>query len=92
VFLALSFAQKLRAFNFIMEGYGTVESEEGVRDVGPGDMIFIPAEEKHRSRACKTPLFYSEFQASNRFVTTILDETQDDLRWERVEFGVWAQT
>jgi hypothetical protein len=43
-------------------------------------------------RASKTPLFYFEFQAPNRFVTTILDGTQDDLRWERVEGGVWVQT
>jgi len=65
-----------------MEGYGAVESEEGVRDVGPGDMIFIPAERNIVWRASKTPLFYFEFQAPNRFVTTILDGTQDDLRWE----------
>ena len=79
-------------FYFIMEGNGTVESEEGVRQVGPGDMIFIPAEEKHRLRASKTPLFYFEFQAPNRFVTTILDGTPDDLRWNRVEGGVWVQS
>ena len=41
--------------------------EEGVRDVGPGDMVFIPAEAKHRLRATETPLFYFEFQAPNRF-------------------------
>ena len=35
-------------FYFIMEGRGTVETEEGVRPVGPGDMVFIPAEAKHR--------------------------------------------
>ena len=29
-------------FYFIMEGQGTVESEEGTRDVGPGDLVFIP--------------------------------------------------
>ena len=38
-------------FYFIMEGKGTVETPEGVRDVGPGDMVFIPAEAKHRLRA-----------------------------------------
>ena len=79
-------------FYFIMEGHGTVESEEGTREVGPGDMIFIPAEEKHRLCASQSPLFYFEFQAPNRFVTTILDGTQDDLRWERVEGGVWIQS
>jgi mannose-6-phosphate isomerase-like protein (cupin superfamily) len=79
-------------FYFIMEGNGTVESEEGVRKVGPGDMIFIPAKEKHRLRATESPLFYFEFQAPNRFVTTILDGTPDDLRWERVDGRVWVQT
>src|SRR5580704_4532317 len=86
------FHKNCEHFYFIMEGQGTVESEEGIREVGPGDMIFIPAEEKHRLRASKTALFYFEFQAPNRFVTTILDGTKDDLRWERVEGGVWVQT
>jgi len=75
-----------------MEGNGTVEYEGGTREVGPGDMIFIPAEDKHRLRASKSPLFYFEFQAPNRFVTTILDGTPDDLRWNRIEGGVWVQT
>jgi len=43
-------------FYFIINGHATVESDEGVRPVGPGDMIFIPAEEKHRLRATE-PLF-----------------------------------
>src|ERR1700692_400780 len=77
-------------FYFIMEGNGTVESEEGTRNVGPGDMIFIPAGEKHRLIATQTPLFYCEFQAPNRFQTTILDGTQDDLRWERIDGRVWV--
>ena len=68
-------------FYFIINGKATVESDEGVRPVGPGDMIFIPAEEKHRLRAT-TPLFYFEFQAPNRFKTTILEGTDDDLRWD----------
>src|ERR1035441_8198503 len=34
-------------FYFIIDGKATVESD----DVGPGDMIFIPAEQKHRLRA-----------------------------------------
>jgi len=79
-------------FYFIMEGNGTVDSEEGSRKVGPGDMIFIPAEERHRLRATETPLFYFEFQAPNRFVTQILDGTPDDLRWEHRDGRVWVQT
>ncbi len=78
-------------FYFIMEGRGTVETQDGIRQVGPGDMIFIPAEEKHRLRATE-PLFYFEFQAPNRFKTTILEGTDDDLRWERKDGKVWIQT
>jgi mannose-6-phosphate isomerase-like protein (cupin superfamily) len=79
-------------FYFIMEGNGTVETEEGVRPVGPGDMVFIPAEAKHRLRATETGLFYFEFQAPNRFKTHSLDGTPDDLRWNRVDGRVWVQT
>jgi mannose-6-phosphate isomerase-like protein (cupin superfamily) len=78
-------------FYFIISGKATVESDEGVRPVGPGDMIFIPAEEKHRLRATE-PLFYFEFQAPNRFKTTILEGTEDDLRWERKDGRIWVQT
>ena len=78
-------------FYFIISGKATVESDEGVRPVGPGDMIFIPAEEKHRLRATER-LFYFEFQAPNRFKTTILEGTDDDLRWERKDGRVWVQT
>lgn len=78
-------------FYFIIDGAGTVESEEGVRPVGPGDLVFIPAEERHRLRATE-PLFYFEWQAPNRFKTTILDGTPDDLRWERRDGRVWIQT
>lgn len=78
-------------FYFIIDGQATVESEDGVRAVGPGDLVFIPAEEKHRLRATE-PLFYFEWQAPNRFKTTILDGIPDDLRWERRDGRVWVQT
>ena len=78
-------------FYFIIDGKATVESDEGVRPVGPGDMIFIPAEEKHRLRAIE-PLFYFEWQAPNRFKTTILEGTDADLRWDRKDGKVWIQT
>ena len=74
-------------FYFIITGKATVESDDGIRPVGPGDMIFIPAEEKHRLRATE-PLFYFEWQAPNRFKTTILEGTDDDLRWERKDGSV----
>ncbi|MGA8157842.1 MAG: cupin domain-containing protein [Rhodoplanes sp.] len=78
-------------FYFVIDGKATVESEDGVRAIGPGDLVFIPAEEKHRLRATE-PLFYFEWQAPNRFKTTILDGTPDDLRWERRDGRVWVQT
>lgn len=78
-------------FYFIIEGRGTVENEDGVREVGPGTLVFIPAEARHRLRAID-PLFYFEFQAPNRFKTHILDGTAADLRWSRVDGGVWVQT
>ena len=55
------------------------------------DMVFIPAEEKHRLRAT-TPLFYFEFQAPNRFQTMILEGTGDDLKWEHRDGKVWMQS
>lgn len=78
-------------FYFIFDGKATVETEEGTSDLGPGDLVFIPAEEKHRLRATE-PLFYFEFQAPNRFETTILDGTKDDLLWERIDGNVWVQS
>jgi mannose-6-phosphate isomerase-like protein (cupin superfamily) len=85
------FHKNCEHFYFMMEGRATVETEEGVREVGPGDMVFIPAEEKHRLRAVD-PLFYFEFQAPNRFETTILDGTKADLLWEKIDGKVWVQS
>ena len=78
-------------FYFIMEGKATVETAEGVRDVGPGDLIFSPAEAPPRLRAVE-PLFYFEYQSPNRFKTTILDGTKEDLLWERKDGKVWVQS
>ena len=78
-------------FYFILEGRGTIETDGGVHEVKAGDLIFIPAEDKHRLRAVD-PLFYFELQAPNRFKTTILEGTPDDLRWTRVDGRVWVQS
>lgn len=83
--------QNCEHFYFIIDGAGTVETPEGVRVVNPGDLVFIPAEEKHRLRATEA-LFYFEFQAPNRFATVILDGTDDDLKWERVDGRIWVQS
>lgn len=85
------FHENCEHFYFIITGSGTVETPEGVEDVVPGTMVFIPAEEKHRLRA-NEDMFYFEFQAPNNFKTTILDGTEDDLRWERVDGKVWVQS
>ena len=78
-------------FYFIMDGRAAVETPEGEREVGPGDLVFIPADEPHRLRSID-PLFYFEFQAPNRFKTTILDGTPDDLLWEKVDGKIWVQS
>jgi mannose-6-phosphate isomerase-like protein (cupin superfamily) len=78
-------------FYFIIDGVGTVETPDGVREVKSGDLVFIPAEDKHRLRGI-TPRFYFEFQAPNRFKTTILDGTKEDLLWNRIDGRVWTQS
>ena len=78
-------------FYFIIDGTGAVETPDGVREVKAGELVFIPAEDKHRLRATDA-LFYFEFQAPNRFKTVILDGTDDDLRWERVNGKIWVQS
>jgi len=78
-------------FYFIMEGTASVESDEGTKEIGPGTMVFIPAEEKHRLRAIE-PLFYFEWQAPNRFKTTILEGSDADLKWNRRDGKVWIQS
>jgi mannose-6-phosphate isomerase-like protein (cupin superfamily) len=75
----------------MIEGSAKVETPDGVRNVKAGDLVFIPAEDKHRLRATE-PLFYFEFQAPNRFKTVILEGTEDDLRWERVDGKIWVQS
>jgi len=85
------FHENCEHFYFMIDGTATVETPEGVKNVKSGDMIFIPAEEKHRLRATES-LFYFEFQAPNRFKTTILDGTPDDLLWERVDGKIWVQS
>ena len=78
-------------FYFIFEWEATVETEDGKTDISAGDLAFFPADHKHRLRA-RSPLFYFEFQAPNRFKTTILDGTDDDLKWEHVDGKLWLQS
>ena len=85
------FHENCEHFYFMIDGTATVETPEGVKNVKSGDMIFVPAEEKHRLRATEN-LFYFEFQVPNRFKTTILDGTPEDLLWERVDGKIWVQS
>jgi len=85
------FHENCEHFYFMIDGTATVETPEGTRNVKSGDMVFFPAEEKHRLRAAED-LFYFEFQAPNRFKTTILDGTPDDLLWEKVDGKIWVQS
>jgi mannose-6-phosphate isomerase-like protein (cupin superfamily) len=78
-------------FYFIIDGDATVRTEDGEKDIGAGDLVFFPAEHKHQLKA-RSKLFYFEFQAPNRFKTTILDGTDDDLRWEHKDGKVWVQS
>jgi len=56
-----------------------------------GIISVFPADNRHRLRAVE-PLFYMEYQAPNRFKTTILEGTQDDLLWEHRNGKVWVQS
>jgi mannose-6-phosphate isomerase-like protein (cupin superfamily) len=85
------FHENCEHFYFMIDGTATVETPEGIRNVKSGDMVFIPAEDRHRLRATES-LFYFEFQAPNRFKTTILDGTPDDLLWEKVDGKIWVQS
>jgi mannose-6-phosphate isomerase-like protein (cupin superfamily) len=80
-------------FYFIFEGRGTVEAPDGSHPVKPGTMVFIPAGAEHRLKADQEEdLFYFEFQAPNRFKTTILDGDETNLKWEKIGGGLWVQS
>ena len=79
-------------FYLLLEGEATLVTEEGRRRVRAGHLVFIPEEERHQLVAEGTdPLVFMEFQAPNRFKTTILEGDEDDLRWRRVDGTVWNQ-
>jgi len=79
-------------FYFIMEGYGAVESEEGVRDVGRVTDFHSGEENIVASLQDAAVLF--RVPAPNRFVTTILDgrrTTFAGIAW-KAEFGFKRKT
>ena len=80
-------------FYLLLEGEATLVTEEGERPIGPGQLVFIPDQERHQLVAKEgSPLLFMEFQAPNRFETTILEGDEDDLRWYRQDGTVWQQT
>jgi len=79
-------------FYLLMEGEATLVTAEGRRRVRAGHLVFIPEEERHQLVAeGARPLVLMEFQAPNRFRTTILEGNEDDLRWQRMDGDVWKQ-
>ena len=87
----MHYHENCEQFNVFFEGTGTMETEEGIRPVGPGTVVFMPEFQKHRLKS-DTDLFYFEFQAPNRFKTIILEGTPEELRWERKDGGIWVQS
>ncbi|MGM0432554.1 MAG: cupin domain-containing protein [Spirochaetota bacterium] len=79
-------------FYFILEGKGVVETEEERREIGPGELVYFPSLDKHRLKALDGPLKYIEYQAPNRFKTTIIEGSEENLRWEQVDGKVWYQS
>lgn len=80
-------------FYLVFEGHGTLVTEDGEQKVGPGNLVFIPDEQRHQMVADGDgPLEFMEFQAPNRFKTTILEGDPDDLRWLREDGSLWQQT
>lgn len=79
-------------FYLLLEGEATLVMEAGRRRVRAGHLVFIPEDERHQLIAeGDGPLVFMEFQAPNRFKTTILEGDADDLRWQRVDGSVWRQ-
>ena len=85
------FHENCEHFYFILEGEATVETDEGVKPAPPGTLVFIPEREKHRLRAMED-MTCIDFLATNRAKTTVLDGTDDDLQWKRVDGKIWVQS
>jgi quercetin dioxygenase-like cupin family protein len=67
-----------------MSGKGTVQTEDGTREVKAGEVIFIPNEEKHMFRADDDVLVF-EFQGPYKYKTVILDGDGNGLAWETID-------
>jgi quercetin dioxygenase-like cupin family protein len=58
-------------FYFIEKGTGEVREDSGTHQVGPGDLVLIPAGEWHQLLASDSGFDYIEFQAPFDFATTM---------------------
>jgi mannose-6-phosphate isomerase-like protein (cupin superfamily) len=86
------FHENCEHFYFILEGTGVVETEEETQEVNPGDLVYFPPRDKHKLSARGGPLKYFEYQAPNRFKTTIISGSADNLRWKHVDGKIWVQS
>lgn len=76
--------EKCEHFYFIIDGRGSVDTEDGNKAIEAGDLIFIPEEEKHRLNALEDILMF-EFQGPYKHKTVILDGGQQGLTWTQVD-------
>jgi quercetin dioxygenase-like cupin family protein len=76
--------EKCEHFYFLMSGKGTVQTEDGTREVKAGEVIFIPNEEKHMFRAGDDVLIF-EFQGPYKYKTVILDGDGNGLAWKTID-------
>ena len=79
--------EKCEHFYFIVEGAGTIDTEDGVKAIKTGDLIFIPEEEKHRLNA-GADILMLEFQGPYKYKTVILDGGGQGLTWRQVDGSV----
>jgi quercetin dioxygenase-like cupin family protein len=76
--------EKCEHFYFIIEGAGTIETENGVKSIKAGELIFIPEEEKHRLNALEDIVMF-DFQGPYKYKTVILDSGEQGLTWKQVD-------
>ncbi|MDT3684202.1 MAG: cupin domain-containing protein [Pseudorhodoplanes sp.] len=76
--------EKCEHFYFILEGSGSIDTEDGNKKIEAGDLVFIPEEEKHRLNAVEDILMF-EFQGPYKHKTVILDGGAQGLTWKQVD-------
>jgi mannose-6-phosphate isomerase-like protein (cupin superfamily) len=80
-------------FYLLLEGRAMLRTENEMRPLQAGQLVFIPDGDHHQIVAEEgSPLAFMEFQVPNQFKTTILEGDADDLRWFNEDGSVWTQT